>query len=139
MSNDDLPQEGELLLCRRCSAPYEPEDEFCRKCGAPLQGSRMPAVRRDYQPTPWRPAVPTVVGGAAAIAAGTLAEIILRRLVKKIFKPSSLLPTLRNSSKKPAKIVEKEEEEEGMEPEARIESETFVLRRVRMRRRRGPD
>ncbi len=137
MNDNDLPREGELLLCEHCGAPYDPKDEVCRKCGRTLPDSQVPAVRRDYQPTLWRPAVPVVVVGAAAIAAGTLAEIILRRIIKRIFRPSSLLPARRDSAKKPAKVLEPEEED--MEPEAHIESETFVLRRIRLRRRRGSD
>ena len=82
---------------------------------------------------------PADVVRRASDIAGTLADIILKRIIKRIFRPSSLLPARRDSDKKkPAKILEREEDE-NMEPEAHIESETFVLRRIRMRRRRGSD
>lgn len=128
-------QEGEVLLCAACGAPYDPDDDFCRKCGRPLSGRGLPAVRRDYQPALWQPPVPVIVQGAAAVAAGTIAEILIRRLVGRIFRPRSLLPILRRSNKKPLELVPQGDEE--MEPEAQIESETVVFRQVRLRRRRS--
>jgi hypothetical protein len=135
MTGTNVPPEGEMLLCPACGAPYGPEDGFCRKCGASLSGRRLPAVRRDYQPTVWQPPVPLIVQGAAAVAAGTIAEILLRKLVGRIFRPRSLLPVLRQANKKPLEISEQDGEE--MEPEAQMESQTVVFRRVRLRRRRS--
>lgn len=134
MIEDDYPQEGQFLICDHCGASYDPEDGFCRKCGASLTGSRVPAVRRNYQPVVYRPAVPIVVQGAAAIAAGTLAEIILKRLIKRLFRPRSLLPVLKNNAKKPVPV--ERQQDDGEEPDAQIESETVILRQIRLRRRR---
>jgi len=135
MNARDLPHEGQLLLCEHCGAPYDPDDGFCRRCGAPLLGSQVPAVRGNYQPVVYRrPAVPIVVQGAAAIAAGTVAEIILRRLVKRVFRPRSLFPSLRRNAKKSTQVGKYRDD--GEEPDAQIESETIVLRQIRLRRGR---
>ena len=135
MKEKDFPLEGQLLICEHCGASHDQDDGFCRRCGAPLLGSQVPAVRRDYQPVVYsRPAVPIVVQGAAAIAAGTLAEIILRRLIKRVFKPRSLLPALRRNARKPTQV--EKYQDDGEEPDAQIESETIVLRQIRLRRGR---
>ena len=134
MKEDESPREGHLLICECCGSSHDPDDGFCRKCGASLSGSRVPAVRRDYQPVVWRPAVPVVVQGAAAIAVGTLAEVILRRVVRRVFRPRSLLPALKAKTKKPLQVVRNPEELE--EPESQYESETIVLRQIRLRRGR---
>jgi hypothetical protein len=133
MIEDDFPREGQFLICEHCGASHDPDDGFCRKCGASLSSSRVPAVRRNYQPVVYRPAVPIVVQGAAAIAAGTLAEIVLRRLIKRLFRPRSLLPALRRDAKKPAQV--QKPQDDGEEPDAQIESETIILRQIRLRRR----
>ncbi|MGD0765658.1 MAG: zinc ribbon domain-containing protein [Dehalococcoidia bacterium] len=127
---------GELILCKRCSSPYDPDDRFCRKCGASLSGANVPAVRPDFQAVVWRPAVPPVVQGAAAIAAGTLAEFILRRVLKRLFRPRSLLPALR---KEPVSSILGRNGDDGMQADAEIESEAFMVRRVRVRRPRQTD
>jgi hypothetical protein len=134
MKENERAREGYLLICQHCGTSHDPDDGFCRKCGASVSGSRVPTVHRNYQPVVWRPAVPVVVQGAAALAAGTLAEIVLRRLVKRVFRPRSLLPVLRGNAKKPLQVVKKREEIE--EPEAQYESETIVLRQIRLRRGR---
>jgi len=134
MIEDYAPREGQFLICEHCGASHDPDDEFCRKCGASLTGSRVPAVRRNYQPVVYRPAVPIVVQGAAAIAAGTLAEIVLKRLIKRLFRPRSLLPVLRSNAKKSVPV--EKQQADGEEPDAQIESETIVLRQIRLRRRR---
>ena len=100
-----------------------------------MLGSQVPAVRGEYQPVVYRrPAVPIVVQGAAAIAAGTVAEILLKRLIKRVFRPRSLLPTLRRNAKKRTKV--EKHRDDGEEPDAQIESETIVLRQIRLRRGR---
>jgi len=127
---------GELLLCKRCGSPYDPDDRFCRRCGASLSGANVPAVRPDFQAVVWRPRVPAVVQGAAAIAAGTLAEIVLKRLIKRLLRPRSLLPALRKDS---VSSVLGPDQNDGTQPDAEIESEAFMVRRVRVRRARQSD
>ena len=122
---------GELLICGRCNRPFDPGDRFCRKCGAPL--STLPVARGDYQPAVWHSPVPALARGATAIIVGTLAEIVIRRAIRMVFRPRSLLPALRPESS--PKVHEPGEN--GLEPDAVIESEAFTVRRVRVRRGRG--
>lgn len=136
--DEDSSYTGEVLLCPECGTPYDPADDFCRRCGAPVSDRRLPAVRRNYQPVAWQPPVPALVQGAAVLAAGTVAEILIRKLIGRFFRPRSLLPILRRPGKTPLEIVPRDDEEmEEMEPEAQIESQTVVFRRVRLRRRRS--
>ena len=130
MNNEPSRRNGELLICNRCSRPYEPGDRFCRKCGAPL--NTLPIARENYQPTVWRSPVPTLARGIVAIAVGTLAEIVIRRAIRMLFRPRSLLPALRRDSTPTIR----QPGENGMEPDAVIESEAFTVRRVRVRRGR---
>ncbi len=120
---------GELLICKRCARPYEPGDRFCRKCGASLDN--LPTAREDYLPDVWRSPVPAIAKSVAVIAAGTLAELALRRIIRMVFRPSNFLPALRRDSK----AVTKAPSSNGSEPDAVIEAEAFTVRRVRMRRR----
>ena len=129
MNDGPSRRNGELLICNRCSRPYEPGDRFCRKCGASL--NTLPVARENHQPAVWRSPVPTVARGVVAIAVGTLAEIALRRAIRMLFRPRSLLPALQRDSAPTVRPGEN-----GMEPDAVIESETFAVRRVRVRRGR---
>jgi len=130
MTDDPLRRNAQLLICNRCSRPYEPGDRFCRKCGAPL--NTLPVARGNYQPVVWRSPVPAVARGVVAIAIGTLAEIAIRRAVRMAFRPRSFLPTLRRDSTPAVR----QPGENGTEPDAVIESEAFTVRRVRVRRGR---
>ena len=124
---------GELLVCNRCSRPYEPGDRYCRRCGASL--NTLPVAREDYTPAVWRSPVPAIARGVVAIAVGTLAEIAIRRVIRMAFRPSSLLPALRRDSRP---MVQRPADD-GTEPDAVIESEAFTVRRVRVRRGRQPE
>ena len=130
MTDQPSRRNGELLICSRCGRAYEPGDRFCRKCGASL--NNLPVARENYQPAVWRAPVPSLARGVAVIVAGTLAEFIIRRAIKMVFRPRSLLPALRSNST-PAVH---ENGENGFEPDAVIESEAFTVRRVRVRRGR---
>jgi ribosomal protein L40E len=132
MSEQPFRRNGELLICNRCNRPFEPGDRFCRKCGAPL--NTLPVARDNYQPAVWRSPVPTIARGVVAIAVGTLAEIALRRAIRLVFRPRSLLPMLRRDSSPAVRKAD----DDGFEPDAVIESETFAVRRVRVRRGREP-
>ena len=130
MSEEPFRRNGELLICGRCNRSYEPGDRFCRKCGASL--NNLPVARENYQPAVWRSPVPMLARGVVAIAVGALAEIALRRAIRMVFRPRSLLPLLRRDS---APVVH-HSDGNGMEPDAVIESEAFTVRRVRVRRGR---
>ncbi len=127
--DDSSRGNGELLICHRCGRPYDPDDRFCRACGAPL--GNLPVTRDNMQPVEWRSPVPTLARGATVVIVGTLAEIIIRRAIKTLFRPRSLLPSRRQESK----AVVAKPGGNGFEPDTVIESEAFSVRRVRVRRR----
>ena len=148
--NEDGRSQGEALLrCPRCGSSHDREDNFCRRCGAALHASRVPMVRdeRSYVPVPWRETMPVVVRGAAVVAAGTLAEAVLRRLVARALRglihPSeqpvrragrrAWLPVRRQPEK--AEVVESSE---AVGDGDHVVSETFLFRRVRLRHRSWP-
>lgn len=129
--HSDQP-EGEVLLCPRCSAPYDAEDNFCRNCGFPVHEVGVPAVREGpYEPVVWQPSVPTMVKGAAVVVAGTLAELLVRQMVSRMFRPRSFLPSRSDSARRAAQVVEREE---PLTSDTQMVSETLVLKRVRFRR-----
>ena len=88
MNEDGRSQSKASSRCPRCGSSHDPEDNFCRHCGAAFHASRVPMVRdeRSYAPVPWRETMPVVVRGAAVVAAGTLAEAVLRRLVARALR-----------------------------------------------------
>lgn len=132
MNEQSDQPEGEVLLCPRCSASYDVEDNFCRNCGFSLHEVGVPAVREgSYQPVVWQPSLPPVVKGAAVVAAGTLAEFLIRRLVSRMFRPRRFLPSQNDSAKRAAQVVEREE---PLTADTQIVSETLLLKRVRFRR-----
>jgi ribosomal protein L40E len=129
MTDEASCRDGELLICRRCSGPYDPGDRFCRKCGAALD--TLPMTREDYAPDLWRSPVPAIARGIVVVAAGTLAELALRRAIRMLFRPSNFLPALRHNSTS----VTKAPPGNGIAADAVIESEAFTVRRVRVRHR----
>ena len=138
MNKDGGSQSEALSRCARCGSSRDPEDSFCRHCGAALHASRVPMVRdeRSYAaPVPWRGTMPVVVRGAAVVAAGTLAEAVLRRLIARALRGSA-----RSSDRRawlPARRQpEKAELVESPQPtgdDDHVVSETFLFRRVRLR------
>ncbi len=119
-------------LCSRCGVPYDQEDNFCRHCGLSFQGAQLPSVRNGSQlPVVRRAPLPAaVVRGVAVIAAGTVAELLLRRLARGA---SRRLPGM---SKGPAMRSKNEiaAREDAMPVDAALVSETLLLRRIRIRR-----
>ena len=122
----------ETVLCGRCASVCDPEDNFCRYCGLPLHDdSKLPSVHNGAMPVAWRPPLPAaVVKGAAFVAAGTLAEMVLRRLVRSAFGRG------RGASQPPARrpSTQVTNRERPLSVETQVVSETFLLRRVRFRR-----
>lgn len=119
-------------LCGRCGVPYDQEDNFCRHCGLSFQGARLPSVRNGQQlPAVRRAPLPTAVfRGVAVIAAGTIAELLLRRLAR------GAIGRLPGMSKRPARRSKNEfvANNEAMPVDAGVVSETLLLRRIRIRR-----
>jgi len=126
--NGGLPP-FETLICGRCATVCDVDDNFCRRCGMALQDSQLPSVRNGRAlPVAWRPRVPAVVmKGAAFIAAGTLAELVIRRAVRRAFGQAGRLP----ASKARGELAGRDG---GLPEETQLLSEMFLLRRVRIRR-----
>ncbi len=118
----------ESLECSRCEAACEVDDNFCRQCGLSLRVSEnLPSVRANRLPAIRQPSVPSVVArGAAVVAAGKIAEIIARRVVRSMFQRG-------DSSKNLPATVKKGEIVEEELPESVI-SETVLMRRIHFRR-----
>ena len=142
MNADGREQAEAPLRCPRCDSPYAPEDSYCRRCGAALHTGRVPMVRDQgqYAPVPWRPAMPVLARGAAVVAAGTLAEAVLRRLIGRLLRARSR-PSGRAAGLPARSQPSKGEVTERPEPagdDDHVVSETFLFRRVRLRRRGWP-
>jgi hypothetical protein len=123
--NGDSPLEA--VVCGRCATVCAPEDNFCRNCGLALAEPRLPAVRSGGLPVLSSPAIRSVVvKGATVVAAGVLAETLARRAVR------SVLRRVPSRERLPARG---KENGLGSLPEGTaLESETFLLRRVRVKR-----
>jgi hypothetical protein len=112
--------------CLACDFPLDTDDNFCRRCGVSVEHANLPAVRGATSVTLWQPNVSPVVKGAAVMAAGTIGQFLVRRMVSGFIGGSrparrrSILPIRRN--------------DDGMTDEAQIITETVMMRRVRVRR-----
>ena len=143
MNDDGRPRDEELLRCPSCDGPHDIEDNYCRHCGASLYASRVPMLRdeQSYSPVAWRETLPVVARGAAVVAAGTLAEAILRRLIGRalrgLIRPSGgqARQSARHRTEK-AEVIERPEPAAG---DDHVVTETFLFRRVWLRRRTSPD
>jgi hypothetical protein len=119
------------LLCGRCATACDAEDNFCRHCGLALHDPQLPAISNGrHLPTVWQPPVPVaVMKGAAFVAAGTIAEILVRRMVRSAF----------NRGPKPSRAVAGRssavaEVDEPLPEDTQVVSETVLFRRIRFRR-----
>jgi hypothetical protein len=126
---DEPSAKGELLICNRCTRSYDPGDRFCRKCGAPL--NNVPMMHEDFTPDVWRSPMPAIARSVAVIAAGTLAELAIRRAIRLVFRPSNFLPVPRRNSS----AVTTTAPSNGNQADSLIEAEAYTVRRVRVRRR----
>jgi len=134
---------GEVLpRCPACGSPHDPEDKFCRHCGAALHGTRTPMVRDggSYAVAPWQGTLPAAVRGAAVVAAGTLAEAILRRLIRRALGRNARPPSgaggqaARLPARRQAEQAELVKDSEAGYDDDHVVTETFLFRRVRLRR-----
>ena len=114
----------ESILCGRCAAICDLDDRFCRHCGLPLGDERLPSVRRSAGvPAVWQPRLRgAAVKSAAFIAAGTLAEVLVRRMVRRALAPLTGRPKHTKELIAP----------DAGEPQ--VESETLFVRHIRIRR-----
>jgi hypothetical protein len=115
-----------MSTCSACNFALDTDDNFCRRCGVSAAQPRVPAVRATALPTVWQPQVSPVVKGAAVMAAGTVGQFVLRRVVSGL---------LGGGARKPRAIkIRNGHDRDGMVDEAQIITETIMMRRVRIRR-----
>jgi hypothetical protein len=110
--------------CPACASVLDDDDNFCRRCGASTSAG-LPALRGPMSATVWQPRVPPVVKGAAVMAAGTVGQYLVRRVVMNMLGGGS--------KPKPLRALRKRGDD-GMVDEAQIITETVMMRRVRIRR-----
>jgi hypothetical protein len=111
-------------FCPSCGADVESADNFCRKCGVAMCAS-LPAVRQPMPPVSWQPRVAPVMKGAAVMAAGTVGQFLLRRMVGNAL-------TGRERGRRSLKL--RSRRDDGMVDEAQVITEMVMVRRVRLRR-----
>jgi hypothetical protein len=121
----------ETVLCGRCEAICDSGDNFCRRCGLVLHEQRLPSVRRSHLPVAWRPQVrAVVVRGVAVVAAGALAEMLARRLVRRTV---GRVFGGRAASTKLARH-EGDHSNGSTADDAQLVSDTVLMRHIRIRR-----
>ena len=113
-------------LCPSCSFALDPDDNFCRRCGAAYRRANLPVVRPASTLALWRPAVSPVVKGAVVMAAGTIGQMAIRRLVNSVLGSGK--------SRQSGIRMVAPRDRDGMVDEAQIITETVMMRRVRIRR-----
>ena len=116
-----------LMKCPSCGSHGPFEDGFCNVCGLEQPGSRLP-VKSEARPLPavWQQAAPVLARGAALVAAGVVAEWLLRSGTKRALTlPFSRRKTARNRA-----VARKDRRR----AEIVAISETVVTRRVFFRR-----
>jgi len=85
----------------------------------------LPAVRRRGEAIVWQPKVPPVVKGAAVMAAGTVGQFIVRRVLGNLVSGAGARKRRTRAQVSPR---------DGTLDESQIITETFMVRRVRIRR-----
>jgi hypothetical protein len=113
-----------LPSCPECASILDVDDNFCRRCGASISARHLPSVRGPVAATIWQPRVPRVMKGAAVMAAGTVGQYIVRRLVRNVIGGGNARAS-RALRRRP---------DDGMIDDAQIITETVMMRRVRIRR-----
>jgi len=116
----------QAIICGRCATVCDADDNFCRQCGMALSDERLPSVRNGANvPAVWQPRIRGVaVKSAAFIAAGTVAEILVRRMVRRALAP---LAGKRRPARSGTEMVSSDAGEG-------VESETLLVRHIRIRR-----
>src|SRR5690349_11184554 len=115
-----------MSTCNACKFGLDSDDNFCRRCGA-AAGIQLPAVRSAAMPAVWRPQASPVVRGAAVMAAGTVGQFVVRRVIGGPL--SSARPGKRRGIQ-----IRNPRGNDGLVDEAQIITETIMMRRVRIRR-----
>ncbi len=119
----------DVILCGRCATACDLEDRFCRQCGLSLHESGLPSLWDEPQlPAVWKPSTSVIARGAAVVAAGTVAEILLRRLARGVFGRRS------ESKDGVTNEVVPVDANSASDDDEQYVSETLLLRRIRFRR-----
>ncbi|MFQ5879187.1 MAG: zinc-ribbon domain-containing protein [Dehalococcoidia bacterium] len=118
------------MFCPNCEIAVDVDDSFCRRCGAPLSGAGLPVPATSaHPPVPWRNMALVLMQGAAALAVSTLAEMAVRAVVKRALRwPLSL-----GRPSAAERVAELSTEEYFVPIETHTESQTVLVRRVRIR------
>ncbi len=117
------------MRCENCGGYSSRADIYCRRCGAELRNPRLPVKRRPAYPTVWSRAAPVLARGAALVALGVAAEVVLNALAKGALR----LPT--PTRRGPAKTKPLATRRNGELPAGSYAvSETVVMRRLIFRR-----
>jgi hypothetical protein len=115
-----------MSTCSTCTFSMDDGDNFCRRCGAAVASAQLPTVQTSAAPTVWRPQASPMVKGAAVMAAGTVGQFLVRRVIGGFLTAGA--------PKKHRAIRIKNPRNDGMIDEAQIITETIMMRRVRIRR-----
>ncbi len=120
------------MRCEKCDNYSSRSDSYCRRCGAQMQSppgrnTRLPVKRTPTYPTVWSQAAPVLARGAALVALGVAAEVVLNTLAKGALR----LPTLRRPAKTKAIATRRNGE---LPAGSHTVSETVVMRRFIFRR-----
>jgi hypothetical protein len=120
---------ADIILCGRCEAACDSSDRFCRQCGLLLHDTRLPSQWDEARmPVPWRPAPASiVVKGAAIVAAGTVAEMLIRRIVRGLLSADE-----KDERAKELTVVS--EPNGNGHGQSEVVTETLLFRRIRFRR-----
>jgi hypothetical protein len=115
------------VICGRCASGCEVDDNFCRNCGLALRDQSLPAVREQRVPVARQSAVRALaIRGATTIAVGAFVQLVAARLARNALE--RITPAQRPTRLGVVPRRHPEAEDAG------IESETFFMRRVRVRR-----
>jgi hypothetical protein len=115
----------DVIACASCATLCDPEDSFCRNCGSLLAEQRLPVVRSQSLPEIWRPRVRSAaVKSAAFVAAGTIAEIVVRRAIRRALGRVNGTPEAR------AAVAA----ENGVAAKGDYLTDTILVRQTRIRR-----
>ncbi len=129
MKEHDAPLE--TVLCGRCATLGDREDNFCRHCGLPFSEQHLPSVRDGQSlPAVWQPRLRgAIVKGAAFVAAGTLAEAFLRRIVRRALgrAPGHVATAGRDRQEVASR-------DGGSPDDPEFVDDTLLLRHIRIRR-----
>ena len=115
------------MRCEKCDNYSSRSDSYCRRCGAEMRNTRLPVKRPPAYPTVWSRAAPVLARGAALVALGVAAEVVLSSLARGALR----LPTLRRPAKTRAIATRRNGE---LPAGSYTVSETVVMRRFIFRR-----